>query len=77
MTGLGNPPTCGVQFVNEDFLGETICCVITGLFTEEEEKAEEEEEEARENLSIGNPFSFVIRSRQTLLDRRLWKDVFR
>jgi hypothetical protein len=66
MTGLGNPPTCGVQFVNEDFLGETICCVITGLFTEEEEKAEEEEEEARENLSIGNPFSFVIRSQQTL-----------
>ena len=27
MTGLGNPPTCSVQFVNDDFLGETICCV--------------------------------------------------
>jgi hypothetical protein len=89
MTGLGNPPTCSVQFVNEDFLGETICCVITGMLTEEEaeeeeeekmereedEKAEEEEEkveeeeEVRESLSIGNPFSFVIRSGQTLQDR--------
>ena len=40
---------------------------------EEEEKAEEEEEETEEevrgSLSIGNPFSFVIRSRQILQDR--------
>ena len=39
----------------------------------EEEKAEEEEEEteeeARGSLSIGNPFSFVIRSRQILQNR--------
>jgi hypothetical protein len=42
---LGSPPTCSVQFVNENFLGETICCVITGMFTEEE--AEEEEEEKK------------------------------
>jgi len=85
-------PTCSAQFVKEDFLGETICCVITGMFTEEageqekakveEEAAEEEdtqeqaeekegkaeEEEVRRNLSIGNPFSFVTRSRQTLQD---------
>ena len=43
----------------------------------EAEVEKEAEEEVRESLSIGNPFSFVIRSRQTLLDRRLWKDVFR
>jgi hypothetical protein len=44
---------------------------------EEEDKVEEEEaeveaeakEEVRESLSIGNSFSFVIRSRQTLLDQ--------
>jgi hypothetical protein len=36
VTGLGSPPTCSAQFVKEDFLGETICCVITGMFTEEE-----------------------------------------
>jgi hypothetical protein len=36
MTVLGNPPTCSVQFGNKDFLGETICCVITEMFTEEE-----------------------------------------
>ena len=46
MTGLGSPPTCSVQFVNENFLGETICCVISGMFTQEE--AEEEEEEAED-----------------------------
>ena len=45
MTGLGSPPTCNVQFVNENFLGETICCVITGMFTEKEAEEEEEEEE--------------------------------
>ena len=45
---------------------------------EEEGEAEEEEveEELRGSLSIGNPFSFVIRSRQTLryrpnADRRI------
>ena len=40
--------------------------------TEEEGEAEEEteaEEEVRGSISIGNPFSFVIRSRQTLRDR--------
>jgi hypothetical protein len=38
---------------------------------EEEEDAEgwEEEEEVRGSLSIGNPFSFVIRSRKTLQER--------
>ena len=102
MTGLGSPLTCSVQFVNENILGETICCVITGMFTEEvaEEEAEEEEEkeveeeaeedekaeeaeeeaeaeeEVRGSLSIGNPFSFVMRSRQTLRTDRLWKNVF-
>jgi hypothetical protein len=44
VTGLGSPPPCSVQFVNGNFLGETICCVITGMFTQE--KGEEEEEEA-------------------------------
>jgi archaellum component FlaD/FlaE len=114
VTGLGSPLTCSVQFVNENILGETICCVITGMFTEEvaEEEAEEEEEEeveeeaeeeeekemeeeaeedekaeeaeeeaeaeeeVRGSLSIGNPFSFVMRSRQTLRTDRLWKNVF-
>jgi hypothetical protein len=41
--GLGSPPTCSVQFVNKNFLGEAICCVITGLFTQKEEEEEEEE----------------------------------
>jgi hypothetical protein len=47
VTGLGSPPTCSAQFVNKNFLGETICCVITGMFTEEEaeEQAEEEKKE--------------------------------
>jgi hypothetical protein len=42
----GNPPTCSVQFVKENFLGETICCVITGMFTEEEAGEQEKAEEA-------------------------------
>ena len=49
MTGLGSPPTCSVQFVNGNFLGETICCVITGMFTEEEAEEEEAEEQAEED----------------------------
>ena len=48
MTGLGRPPTCSVQFVNENFLGETICCVISGMFTQEEGEEEEEESEAED-----------------------------
>jgi hypothetical protein len=35
----------------------------------EAEAEEEAKEEVRGSLSIGNPFSFVIRSRQTLRDR--------
>ena len=53
MTGLGSPPTCSVQFVNENFLGETICCVITGMFTEEEAEEEEAEEQAEEEKTEG------------------------
>ena len=48
MTGLGSPSTCSVQFVNENFLGETICCVISGMFTQEEAEEEEEESEAED-----------------------------
>jgi len=44
VTGLGIQPTCSVQFVNENFLGETIYCVIIGMLTVEEAEAEEEEE---------------------------------
>ena len=53
VTGLGSPPTCSAQFVNENFLGETICYVITGMFTEEEAEEEEEEvgEEAEEEVN--------------------------
>jgi hypothetical protein len=53
VTGLGSPPTCSVQFVNGNFLGETICCVITGMFTEEEAEEEEAEEQAEEEEAEG------------------------
>jgi hypothetical protein len=49
LTGLGSPPTCSVQFVNDNFLEETICCVISGMFTQEKEE-EEGEKEAEEEV---------------------------